>query len=85
VKTGGEALGKYSAEIALKGFYEVINSNSAIFRILSFDGIDAALEYRVAGWIIKALELANCREPAYHNKSAISNNDSETAILFSWK
>jgi hypothetical protein len=115
-KTGGEELGKYSAEIALKGFYkvfllvasptfliqraskifttfyqpskidvEVVHSNAAILKILEFDGIDPALEYRIAGWILKALELANCREPAYEIKSSLAKGDPETDIQFVWK
>jgi len=115
-KTGGEELGKYSAEVALKGFYKVFllvasptfliqraskifttfyqpskidvelkNTTTAILRILDFKGIDTALEYRIAGWILRALELANCREPSYEIKSAISRGDKETDILFAWK
>jgi hypothetical protein len=115
-KTGGEELGKYSAEIALKGFYkvfllvasptfliqraskifttfyqpssigvEVVNSNSAILKILQFEGIDLALEYRIAGWILKALELANCREPVYEIKLSLAKGEKETDILFCWK
>jgi hypothetical protein len=115
-KTGGEELGKYSAEIALKGFYkvfllvasptfliqraskifttfyqpskievEVMNSNAAILKIMEFEGIDTALEFRIAGWILKALELANCREPAYEIKSSLAKGEPETDILFSWK
>ncbi len=115
-KTGGEELGKYSAEVALKGFYkvfllvasptfliqraskifttfyqpstiavEVVNANSAILKILDFSGIDEALEYRIAGWILKALELANCREPRYEIRSALSKGDKETDIIYCWK
>jgi hypothetical protein len=115
-RTGGEQLGRYSAEIALTGFYKVflliaspnylmlraskifttfyqpskievetINSNSAVLKILDFNGIDTALEYRIAGWILKALELANCKEPSYQIKSAISKGDKETDIVFTWK
>jgi hypothetical protein len=115
-KTGGEEIGKYSAEIALKGFYkvfllvasptfliqraskifttfyqpskigvEVLDSNSAVLKILEFEGIDAALEYRIAGWILKALELANCREPVYELKSSLAKGNKETDIQFSWK
>jgi hypothetical protein len=115
-RAGGEELGKYSAEIALKGFYkvfllvasptfliqraskifttfyqpskievEVVNSDTAILKILQFEGIDTALEYRIAGWILKALELANCREPAYVIKSSLAKGDKETDILFNWK
>ena len=35
--------------------------------------------------IQKAIELANCREPAYEIKTFISKGDKETDILFTWK
>lgn len=115
-RMGGEEIGKYSAETALKGFYKVflliaspnflmqraskifttfyqpseiavesISSNSAILKILKFEGIDIALEYRIAGWILKALELANCTEPSYLIKSSIAGGQKETDIVFTWK
>ncbi|MBN2274354.1 MAG: hypothetical protein JXR41_14430 [Bacteroidales bacterium] len=115
-KKGGEEIGKYSAEVALKGFYkvfllvasptyliqraskifttfyqpskievEVVNSNSAILKIIDFEGIDEALEYRIAGWVLKAVEMANCKEPVYEMRSSLAKGDKETAIAYIWK
>lgn len=116
IKTGGDQLGSWSAEIGLKGFYKVFlliaspqfllqraskifttfyepseieasitGPNDAILRILRFDEIDEAIEYRIAGWIRKALELANCREPQYEIKRSMAKGDTATEIYFSWK
>jgi hypothetical protein len=63
---------------------EIIGSNAAILRVTKFDEIDEALEYRIAGWVKKALELANCREPGYEIKKAMSKGDSVTEIHFHW-
>jgi len=113
--TGGDQIGSYSAETALKGFYKVFlliasprfllqraskifttfyepsqieasmtDDNNAVLRITLFEGIDEAIEYRIAGWISKALELANCREPSYVIKKALSKGDSATEIHFHW-
>lgn len=115
IKTGGDQLGRYSAETALKGFYkvflliaspqflmqraskifttfynpsrveaEITGPYSAILRVLEFEDIDEAVEYRIAGWIRKALELANCREPAYEIRKSIARGDAVTEIHFSW-
>jgi hypothetical protein len=115
-KKGGEDLGIFSAELALKGFYkvflliaspnflmqrgskifstfyspteikaEMINSNSGIVKIIQFEGIDSTLEYRIAGWIRKALELANCKDPNYQIRKAISKGDNITEIIYTWK
>ena len=114
-KDGGDQLGSYSAETALKGFYKVFlliaspqfllqraskifttfyepseieasiaDSNNAILRITRFEGIDEAVEYRIAGWIRKALEMANCKEPTYEIKRFLSKGDSSTDIHFQW-
>jgi hypothetical protein len=114
-KTGGEQLGRFSADTALKGFYkvflliaspqylmqraskifttfydpsqveaEIIGSYSAVLRITQFDEIDESIEYRIAGWTRRALELANCREPVYEIKKAMSGGDAVTEIHFSW-
>jgi hypothetical protein len=115
-KTGGEQIGSYSAETALRGFYRIfllvaspqflvqraskifttyyypseveameIDSNSAILRINRFDEIDETIEYRIAGWVKKALEMVSCREPEYLFQKALSKGDDATEILFSWK
>jgi hypothetical protein len=63
----------------------ITGSNDAIMRIIEFEGIDEAVEYRIAGWIKKALELANCREPQYKIKRALSKGDSATDIYFHWE
>jgi hypothetical protein len=115
IKTGGDQLGSYSAETALKGFYkvflliaspqflmqrsskifttfynpsrveaEITGPYGAILRVIQFDEIDEAVEYRIAGWIRKALELANCREPAYEIRKSMAKGDAITEIHFSW-
>jgi hypothetical protein len=63
----------------------IIGSNDAILRIKRFDQIDEAVEYRIAGWVRKALELANCREPSYEIKNFLSKGDNTTEIYFHWK
>jgi hypothetical protein len=115
LKTGGDRLGNYSAETALKGFYkvflliaspqflmqraskifttfynpskveaEITGPYSAILRVLEFEDIDEAVEYRIAGWIKKALELANCREAGYEIRKSMAKGDGVTEIHFSW-
>ncbi len=63
---------------------EITGPCSAILRITKFDEIDPAVEYRIAGWIRKALELANCREPSYQIKKSLTKGDSCTEIYFEW-
>lgn len=63
---------------------EEIDKQTVMFRIMNFDGIDENIEYRIAGWIRKALELANCKEPDYTIKKSLSRGDEVAEIHFFW-
>ena len=63
----------------------ITGSNDAILRIVKFDDIDEAIEYRIAGRIRKALELANCTAPRYEIKKFLSKGDAATEIYFHWE
>jgi len=115
-RKGGDAIGRYSAEIALKGFYKVFllvaspsylikraskifstfydpseigvvekGPNEAMLKIIKFDQIDTALEYRIAGWVNKALELANCKNPGYSIGKSLASGGDCTEITFKWE
>jgi hypothetical protein len=62
----------------------ITGSNDAILRIIRFEDIDEAVEYRIAGWTKKALELANCRDPQYEIRTFLSKGDKSTDIHFHW-
>jgi hypothetical protein len=63
----------------------ITGSNDAILRIVRFDQIDESIEYRIAGWVRKALELANCNAPRYEIKQFLSKGDKATEIYFHWE
>jgi hypothetical protein len=63
---------------------KITGPGSAILRIIQFDEIDESIEYRIAGWTRKALELAKCHDPGYEIKKALSRGDSVTEIHFEW-
>jgi hypothetical protein len=60
-------------------------SKTAVMKIKKFDGITKVLEYRFAGWCVKALELCNCKNITYKITSHISSGQSNTAIEFKWE
>ncbi len=62
---------------------EITGPYSAILRVVQLEDIDEAVEYRIAGWIKKALELANCREAGYEIKKSMAKGDAVTEIHFS--
>lgn len=62
-----------------------LDAQKVAFKIVSFEGIDKNLEYRIAGWIRTALEFANCKEPEYSFIKSLAAGDQYTEIHFSWK
>jgi hypothetical protein len=62
-----------------------ISSKSAGMKITLFPEINEALEYRIAGWCKKALELANCSGVIYTITKSIAKGDKSTDITYTWK
>lgn len=115
IKTGGDAIGAWSAETALKGVYKVFllvatpqylmsratkifsafyepcdivvsekSKKQVTMQITKFEEINIALEYRIAGWCKKALELTNCNNVTYSFTKTLTKKDTYTEIIFSW-
>ncbi len=64
---------------------EVTESNGVTtVAIKKFDGLTLALEYRIAGWIYKALELCKLKDIHYNITSHISSGDKQTVINYKW-
>jgi len=59
-------------------------NNMAIIKIKKFDGISKALEYRIAGWCARALDLCKCKNRSYRIISHLSAGQDSTTIEFKW-
>lgn len=59
-------------------------AKNVTLEVINFDKIDLALEYRIAGWCKRALELANCNQVNYEVTSFISKGHDKTVIHFNW-
>ncbi len=57
----------------------------AIVKIKKFDGITKTLEYRIAGWCAKALDLCKCKSRSYRITSQLSLGQESTTIEFKWE
>jgi len=64
---------------------DIKGTNHGVLRIINFEGIDEAIEYRIAGWVRKALELANCKETRYEISKFLSRGHDCTEIHFYWQ
>jgi hypothetical protein len=114
VKTGAEALGKFSADMALKGIYKLymiiatpqnlMQKSSVMFstfynpceinvqnekhkstmQIPVFENMTKSMEYRIAGWCVKALEMCGCKNISYRITKSLTEKDNLTEILFKW-
>lgn len=64
---------------------EVTEANgTTTVTIKKFDGLTLALEYRIAGWIYKALDLCKLKNIHYKITSHISSGDKYTVINYTW-
>ena len=56
-----------------------------IFRITEFPDIDEIIEYRIAGWIERAVEISGCKHVTVNITEALSKNDLYTEYKISWR
>jgi len=115
IKTGAETLGKFSADIALKGIYKLYlmiatpqnlmqkasvmfttfyspsevkvseaTAKSVTLQITKFEEITPSLEYRIAGWCVRAIELCGCKNVSYRITKSYTKFDPHTDIMFNW-
>jgi len=63
---------------------EVVNK-TIVMKIKKFEGITKPLEYRFAGWCVKALELCKCKNITYKVTSFISAGHPTTTVEFKWE
>ncbi|HEY4786486.1 MAG TPA: hypothetical protein VIH57_10575 [Bacteroidales bacterium] len=114
-KTAGEAIGKFSADIALTGIYKLFlmvatpkylmtrasvvfstfylpcdikvsesSSKSVAMQVTKFPEMTQAVEYRIAGWCVRALELCGCKNIQYKIPHSLLKGDNMTEFLYSW-
>lgn len=57
----------------------------SVMTIKKFEGITKPLEYRFAGWTVKALELCKCKNVSYKITSHISAGQPTTTLEFRWE
>ncbi|NOU18893.1 MAG: hypothetical protein HOO91_15165 [Bacteroidales bacterium] len=61
-----------------------VGSKMITMKIIKFEGITKPLEYRFAGWCVKALELCKCKNTSYKITSFISSGQGCTTLEFRW-
>ena len=61
------------------------NEKEVTMQLLKFSEINPLIEYRIAGWCQRALELAKCKNVNYKiTQSAINSREIKTEIIFNW-
>lgn len=60
------------------------NKNSVTLHILQFDEITDFLEWHIAGWIEKALEIMGCTNIDIKITKSLANNDELTEYKINW-
>ena len=57
---------------------------SGIMKIVEFPEPDELIEFRVCGWIERALELTNCKNPVVKIAKSLTRGDEYTEISVKW-
>lgn len=61
------------------------SSKSVSMQITKFSEMSPILEYRIAGWCVRALELCGCKKVEYKINKSLLNGDSYTEMLYNWE
>jgi len=83
IKKAGPIINSYYKPSTL----EVIDSgnNFVILRITEFSEMDKMIEYRIAGWMERALEICGCKHISIKIDKSLTDNDPYTEYLITWK
>ena len=80
------------ASVVFSTFYlpcEVIitdsSSKSVTMQITKFPDLSSAIEYRIAGWCVRSLELCGCKKVRYITTKSLLHNNNETEFLYTWE
>ena len=114
-KIACEAIGRFSADLALTGIYKLFlmvatpkylmmratvvfttyylpseiivsesSSKSVTMQITKFADITAGIEYRIAGWCLRAVELCGCKNVQYKITKSLLKGDTYTEFIYNW-
>jgi hypothetical protein len=62
-----------------------VKNNSGIFRITEFPEMDKAVEYRIAGWVQRALEINGRKNVTVEIPKSLTNFKSHSEFHVSWE
>ena len=83
IKKAGPIINSYykpsSIEVADYG------NNFVILHITEFPEMDKMIEYRMAGWMERALEICGCKHISIKINKSLTENDPYTEYLITWK
>jgi len=60
------------------------DSKSVTMQIIKFQELNAAVEYRIIGWCVRALELCGCKNVQYKITKSLLKNDAYSEFIYSW-
>lgn len=61
------------------------SSKSVTMHITKFADITPGIEYRIAGWCVRAVELCGCKNVQYKITKSLLKGDPYTEFLYSWE
>lgn len=61
------------------------DKKSLILHIIRFDEPDEAIEYNIAGWIQRALEISGCKDVTVEISKSLAKKQAYSEFLINWK
>jgi len=61
-----------------------VDKNKIILHIVRFDEPDEAIEFNMAGWIQRALEISGCRQVDIELTQSLAKGDKVSEFIISW-
>lgn len=60
------------------------DKNKLVLHIIRFDDPDEAIEYNMAGWIQRALEISGCKDVKIDLSKSLARKDAVSEFIISW-
>ncbi len=83
ISRAGRIMAAYYSDAEIKIVQN--DKNRVVLHIVRFDEADEAIEYNMAGWIQRALEISGCRNVEIVITKSLARNDPVTELITTWE
>jgi hypothetical protein len=82
ISRAGRIMAAYYSDAELKLVHS--EKNKVVLHIIRFDQADEAIEYNMAGWIQRALEISGCKDVDIVITKSLARKDQVSELIITW-